>query len=149
MKQAKENGMDIEYTKSGMAVIRSKRLLDGTLIELNRVTHNSESERDQDYTGTEGEEVRIPWRAQTRENASRLGQRKYYSGTLCKHSHISQRYVCSGRCITCTSNKSKGFKNNQKAARNGLVPLNLMVHPEDAQAIRDTAEGLTKIRALS
>ena len=149
MKQAKENGMDIEYTRSGLAVIRSKRLLDGTCIELNRTTHNSESERDQDYNSISGEEVKIPWPAQTREEASKLGQSKYYSGKLCKHAHISQRYVCSGRCVSCTSNKSKGFKINQDAARRGLVPLNLMVHPDDAQAIRDTAAGLATIRGLS
>ena len=137
MKQANENGMDIEYTKSGLAVIRSKRLLDGTRMELNRTTHNSESERDYDYNSMQGDEVPIPWPAQTREEASRLGQSKYYSGKLCKHAHVSQRYVCSGRCVSCTSNKSKGFKINQNAARRGLVPLNLMVRPEHTQLIRD------------
>ena len=148
MKQIKENGMDIEYTKSGLTITKFKRLLDGTRIELATESHDTEPECNFQYGLLPGEEMKIPWPIQTRDGAARLGQRKYYTGTLCKHKHISQRYVCSGRCIACTSNKSKGFKISRDAAHNGLVPLDGMVHPDDKKAVEDFAALLTAQRGL-
>ena len=148
MKQAKEDGIDIEYTKSALTITKAKRLLDGTRVELATISFDTEPECNFEYDAIKGEEIRIPWPIQTRDGAARLGQRKYYTGTLCKHKHISQRYVCSGRCITCTSIKSKGFKTNRAAAARGLVPLSLMVHPDDLETARALIDNMTKARGL-
>ena len=140
MKQVKENGIDIEYTKTVLTITKAKRLLDGTRIELATISFDTEPECNFEYDAIKGEEVKIPWPIQTRDEAARLGQRKYYTGTLCKLQHISQRYVCSGRCITCTSNKSKGFKINRAAAARGLVPVTVMVHPQSVKAMEAYAD---------
>ena len=148
MKQAKENGMDIEYTRSGLTITQSKRLLDGTRIELATESYDTEQECVFHYGLIEGEEIKIPWPVQTRDEAARLGQRKYYTGNLCKHKHISQRYVCSGRCIACTSIKSKGFKINRDAAKNGMVPVTVMVYPKNVKAMETYANLINQQECL-
>lgn len=148
MKKARENEEDIEYTKSELTITRSKRLLDGTLVEIDAIDYETPSECDFEYSLIEGEEMSAPWPIQTRKGASQLGQRKYYTGTLCKHNHMSQRYVCSGLCIACVSAKSKRFKTDTAAARKGLKPVTIMIHPDDAQAIEEYATTLTTLRGL-
>lgn len=43
----------------------------------------------------------------TRLEAKNLGQTKYFTGTPCHKGHISYRYVASGLCSQCASEKSK------------------------------------------
>jgi hypothetical protein len=37
----------------------------------------------------------------TRRDASRSGQKKFYTGKPCIHGHLSERYVTTGSCIEC------------------------------------------------
>jgi len=36
-----------------------------------------------------------------RKQASNLGLKKYFTGKMCPHGHISERYVSGGNCIAC------------------------------------------------
>lgn len=93
-----------------------------------------------------------PWPIMTRPEAVNGGFKKYWTGRVCVNGHIKQRYTASGICIGCNSMNST--KRNKKARAElsarykGLESVTVTVHLEDAQAIRDTAEGLTKIRRL-
>ena len=146
MKRTKEGDVDIEYTKSNLSITKAKRLFDGTRIEIGTVNYEDESICNHDYEELDGDEIVAPWPIQTRGQASGLGQRKYYTGTLCRQQHMSQRYVCSGMCIKCVSVKSKGFKKNVDAAKRGLVSV--MIHPDDKQAVEDYAALIASQRGL-
>jgi len=37
----------------------------------------------------------------TRSEARAKGHKKYFTGKICKHGHISQRYVSNGICCNC------------------------------------------------
>jgi hypothetical protein len=37
----------------------------------------------------------------TRDDARREGWRYYCTGQPCRHGHMAERYVASGRCVPC------------------------------------------------
>ena len=90
--------------------------------------------------------VTPPWDIQTRGEAAKNGQVKYYTGRTCKYNHISQRYVSSGLCIACVSARTRNFRNDKAAASNGFVPFNTMVHPDDFATLKTLAENMNKKR---
>jgi hypothetical protein len=155
MKRTVENGKQIGFIRQGCKILKVSIDTAGNPTTLHEDSYDDESECKYQY-----DEIQLPesadpipplgpWPVQARGDASQLNQSKYYTGRTCKYGHVSQRYVSSGLCIACISAKSKGFKINRDAAKSGLVPLNLMVHPEDAQAVRGYAEAVAQARALS
>ncbi|CAI1023487.1 Uncharacterised protein [Serratia ficaria] len=38
----------------------------------------------------------------TRVEAAKLGLNKFYTGKVCKHGHLSERWVNNGGCVQCT-----------------------------------------------
>ena len=46
----------------------------------------------------------------TRKQAKALGLRKYFSGTICKHGHLSARKTSNGECLECV----RSYNNNRK-----------------------------------
>lgn len=153
MKRTIENGQQIGYIKKGCTITKVSIDAAENPSTIAEETYDDESICNYNYDMIEAPEVADltpagPWPIQTRGEASQLNQSKYYTGRNCKHGHISQRYVASGLCIACISARSKGFKINRDAAKNGLVPVNLMTHPDDAQAIKDYAGILKTQRGL-
>lgn len=153
MKRTTKDGQQIGFIKQG-CVIRTVSIdAAGNPTTLEEDAYDSESECNHAYSMIDFPEVADlgpvgPWPVQTRGEASQLGQSKYYTGSNCKYGHISQRYTASGSCISCISARSKGFKRNRDAAKDGLVPLGGMVHPDDKQAVEDFAALLVSQRGL-
>ena len=144
MKRTTKDGQQIGFIKKGLSILTVSIDAAGNPSTIGEETFDTEPECNHNYSMIEFPEVAdptpvAPWPIQTRGEASQLGQSKYYTGRNCKYGHISQRYVSSGLCISCISARSKGFKRNRDAARNGLVPVSLMLHPDDAKAVQDYA----------
>ncbi len=38
----------------------------------------------------------------TRAAAKAAGAVRFFSGTVCKHGHVAERYASSGRCVVCS-----------------------------------------------
>ncbi len=94
----------------------------------------------------------MPWEIMTQKEAIEKGHRKYWTGKVCINGHVKQRYTVSGICIGCNAmNSAKRVKKARvelSARYQGLESVTVTVHPEDAQAVRDTAEALTTLRGL-
>ena len=93
-----------------------------------------------------------PWPIMTRPEAVNGGFKKYWTGRVCVNGHIKQRYTASGICTGCNSmnsmKRNKRVQEKLSAKYNGLEPVTVMVHPDDAQAIRDYAGVLLVQRGL-
>ena len=153
MKRTTKDGQQIGFIKKGCTILMVSIDTAGNPTTLNEDKYDDESICNYEYDQIEFPEVAdptpaAPWPAQSRGEASQLGQSKYYTGRNCKYGHISQRYVSSGLCIACISAKSKGFKINRDAARDGLVPVTVMVLPQRVKAIEDYAKLLEQQRGL-
>ena len=153
MKRTIKDGQQIGFIKQGCSILMVSIDAAGNPTTLNEESYDSESECNHAYNDIDFPEVAdlvsaAPWPVQTRSEASQLNQSKYYTGRNCKYDHVSQRYTSSGLCIACISARSKGFKRNRDAARDGLVPLGGMVHPDDKKAVEDFAALLVSQRGL-
>lgn len=78
----------------------------------------------------------------SRAAAWKLKQTKYYTGKLCRLGHDAQRYVTNAACVQCLCDKSRN------RYPNGLVRLDLAVHPDDAATVRQIVQGLNIARGL-
>lgn len=94
----------------------------------------------------------VPWPIMTRKEAVKEGLSKYWTGSVCVNGHIRQRYSASGICTGCNSLNSTKFAKNMrtklKAARKGMVPLNVTVHKDDAPTIQAVIDNMNKARGL-
>lgn len=92
----------------------------------------------------------VPWQIATQEEAVEKGHRKYWTGKTCVNGHIKQRYTASGICIGCNAMNSakrvKRIRSELTARQKGLVSVSLMLHPDDAKAVRDYAAILASTR---
>ena len=54
----------------------------------------------------------------TKREATRLGVSRYFTGKICKHGHIAERYKTGGSCVVCHAAKqAKRYQNNKEALK--------------------------------
>jgi len=53
----------------------------------------------------------------TREEAKRLGLKRYFTGELCKNGHIAQKFTAQGCCIICSRITDKASRERRKPKR--------------------------------
>lgn len=82
----------------------------------------------------------------TRAEARDLGLAKYWTGKPCAKGHEALRLTASGACIACVAGYRRSYS---KAARpRGFIPLTLLTHPDDVDAMKSYVEGLRIAREL-
>src|SRR5690554_6952460 len=47
-----------------------------------------------------------------RDDARHLGMQNFFTGTPCKHGHVSERRVSNNRCIQCEKTYAKAYYEN-------------------------------------
>jgi hypothetical protein len=52
----------------------------------------------------------------SRDEAMALGLKHYFTGVPCKHGHITERNVRSGRCLECFREYQRGYQRARRAA---------------------------------
>lgn len=50
----------------------------------------------------------------SKKEARDLGLKKYFTGKMCKHGHVSHRYVSNGHCIKCTEKSNSEYRKENK-----------------------------------
>ena len=53
----------------------------------------------------------------TRQEALEAGEARYFTGEPCKHGHVSERWVMSGRCIACQEESREEERARYMAAK--------------------------------
>lgn len=56
----------------------------------------------------------------TRKQARHQGLKRYFTGKSCKHGHIFQNYVSTGRCVRCALNIGTGEERKKYLLKNKL-----------------------------
>lgn len=88
----------------------------------------------------------------TRKEAAALGLHKYWNGRPCKRDHHALRYTATGACTACIRGYNEAFETTRANAamgrKRGLVPLTLLVHPDDEAAAREFIAALIAARNL-
>jgi hypothetical protein len=90
-----------------------------------------------------------PWPIMKRRVAASQGLKKYWTGRPCTNGHLKQRYTSSGVCMGCHSMHANNYNKRMRGTLGGLISVRVSVHPDDAEAIRQTAAILTATRGLT
>lgn len=84
----------------------------------------------------------------SRRDALNLGRRRFYTGRPCKNGHDAQRFVSTGGCVACNSDRAKAFSKASSVAANararGMFAYEL--HPDDFAAARAYCQALDLAR---
>jgi hypothetical protein len=77
----------------------------------------------------------------SREAASLVGKRRYFTGKPCVHGHVAERFVCNTGCVECV--ETANAKYTKKFANPmGFVPVTVLVPLSDRAMIEELAASL-------
>ena len=79
------------------------------------------------------------FKIQTRMEALRLGQNKYYTGKPCNKGHVTLRYCNTGACIDCIAIYGRKFREARPTALRVVIKL---AHPQDKPFLQAYADAL-------
>jgi hypothetical protein len=68
----------------------------------------------------------------SREQATALGLKRYFTGEPCKHGHIAERYVRSGGCLKCNCAKVAKWNAANRERINERARKHRAANPEKA-----------------
>jgi hypothetical protein len=75
-----------------------------------------------------------------RKDAIRQGLTKYFTGKVCPHGHIAERYVLTSACTKCVLTYQKRSKQNLydtlRMKAEGFEKREFLVHPMDTPIIK-------------
>jgi len=72
----------------------------------------------------------------TRRDALNKGYKRFYTGRVCTHGHISQRFVSTGNCVQCGAERSKQFAGEANRMQRAVMMGHFVypLHPDDHAA---------------
>ncbi len=73
----------------------------------------------------------------SKQDAIRIGLKKYFTGKPCKHGHISHRYIQSNSCMECINENVKKWSRNNNARCASNMRLWRKRNPERVKIIGD------------
>lgn len=92
------------------------------------------------------------WIVEERNEAIAAHRSKYWTGRKCARGHESQRYTKTGVCCKCNSENAMEYQkrkvNEYKGIDDPMTRVNIEIHRDQEQALRDYAEILNKMSVV-
>ena len=85
--------------------------------------------------------MELPWTIETRDQASRSGKSKYFTGKECNRGHSARRYVSSGVCTKCHTENARKYQRNRRkkliemSKSGGRLDYTVNVHQADLSTL--------------